>query len=111
MNLNPTKQRIKKELEDIGGFVWVTVGREIENYTPIEVFARVVGKRAPKVDPYTQITKLPLLKDFKGDKISIAHKVAFETQESDLVEHLDLWSRLTELCSQIERWNGLRTQE
>ena len=109
MKLNTTKRRIKKELEKIGGYAWVTEGREVENYTPIGVFARVVGKPAPNVDQYTQIIKLPLLQDYKEDKIAIAHAVASVTQKTDLRNHLDIQSRLKELCTHIGRWNGLRT--
>ena len=32
--INATKTRIAKELNEIGGYVWVTQGREIENYLP-----------------------------------------------------------------------------
>lgn len=109
MHINATKQRIKNELERIGGFVWITEGREIENYTPAKVFARVVRKPVPKLDQYTQIIKLPLLKVFKEDKVSIAHAVATETQEADLIDHLDIWPRLNELCKHIRSWNGLHT--
>lgn len=88
--------------------MWVTDGREVENYIPISVFARVVGKPVPRnVDQYTQITKLPLLKEFKGDKVAIAHAVAPITEKADLVGHLDVWRQLAELCSRIRRWNGL----
>lgn len=107
LNLNDTKRRIKKELEDIDGYVWITEGREVENYTPIDVFARVVGKRAPRVDIYTQIVKLPLLKKYREDKVRIAHEVAPAVHKADLYGHLDVWQRLEELCSRIRRWNGL----
>lgn len=107
MNLNETKRRIRDEMEAIGGFVWITQGREIENYTPIEVFARVVGKPAPDVGIYDQISKLPLLKDFKEVKINIASAVAPETQKRDLIDHLDVWPKLQELCDHIRRWNAL----
>ncbi len=109
--LNNTKLRIKDEVANIGGFVWVTEGREVENYTPIEVYARVVGKRAPRVDKYAQIAKLPLLREFKTNKVAIAHAVAPETREADLIGHLDIWSRLNELCTRIDRWNGIRAPE
>ena len=109
--LNATKLRMKGELEAIGGYVWVTEGREVENYTPIDVFARVVGKPAPVVNPYTQVVRLSLLQDFKEDKVALAHAVAPETQKADLVEHLDIWHQLECLCSHIKRWNGLHNPE
>lgn len=32
--INATKRRIKREFEDRAAFVWITAGREIENYVP-----------------------------------------------------------------------------
>ncbi|WP_218180232.1 hypothetical protein [Pseudomonas gingeri] len=32
--VNQTKRRIKEEVEQDGGIVWITAGREIENYIP-----------------------------------------------------------------------------
>ena len=32
--INDTKKRMTKEVEDAGGLVWTTLGREIENYIP-----------------------------------------------------------------------------
>jgi len=108
MNLNETKRRVKEEIERIDGFVWITEGKEIENYTPIEVFARVAEKRPPKdVDQYTEIIKLPTLKKFKKDKVALAHAAAPATTREDLENHLDIWSNLETLCSHIERWNGI----
>ncbi|NJO34362.1 MAG: hypothetical protein HC869_15775 [Rhodospirillales bacterium] len=106
MRLNETKRRIKEEIEATQGFVWVTEGREVENYTPIEVYARAVGKVAPEVDQYEQIVELPLLAECKGNKVALAHKVAPLTNLEDLKGHLDLWMRLDLLCHQIRRWNG-----
>jgi putative ATP-dependent endonuclease of the OLD family len=110
MNLNATKTRVKFELEKIEAFVWITQGREVENYTPICVYARVVSQSPPEVDSYAKIVELPLLASFHGDKVAIAHRTAAETSESDLNGHLDVWERLLELCDAIRKWNGAKAQ-
>ena len=107
MNLNATKRRIRKEIQDTHGFVWITEGREIENYTPIEVLARIVGKKAPKVNQYTKLISLPFLKSFNADKIALAHAAAEQTEKNDLLDHLDIWDRLNVLSSYIRRWNHI----
>jgi putative ATP-dependent endonuclease of the OLD family len=33
--INATKTRIKTEIERVGGIVWITDGREVENYLPV----------------------------------------------------------------------------
>ena len=97
MNLNATKRRIRDEMEKTKGYVWITEGREVENYTPIEVFARLVGKNPSKsIDQYTQVISQPLLKRFKGDKIALAHEAAMATEKNDLVGSLDIWPLFAE---------------
>ncbi len=34
--INATKERVRKELDDGDGFAWLTDGREVENYVPLE---------------------------------------------------------------------------
>ncbi len=106
--LNKTKTRIKKEIESVTGFLWVTSGREIENYTPINVYEQIVGESAPKnIDIYTKLPEHSFLNKFKGSKIDIAHAVASKVQAQDIKTHLDLWEQLEALCSHIRRWNKL----
>jgi hypothetical protein len=108
MHLNKTKTRVKNELEHIGAFVWITQGREVENYTPIAVYARVVDQPPPDVDMYTQIVKTPLLQTFSEDKVAIAHAVAAATQVDDLKGYPDVWQRLLDLCGIVRQWNGVK---
>jgi hypothetical protein len=61
---------------------------------------------APKVGKYDQITELPFLAAFKGDKVAIAHAVAAETKAQDLSAQLDVWPQLDLLASAIHLWNS-----
>jgi hypothetical protein len=36
-DINATKKRVKEQAEKLGGLVWVTEGREIENYVPAKL--------------------------------------------------------------------------
>jgi hypothetical protein len=43
-----SKTRIAKEVEDVGGFVWITAGREIENYVPFAIRENAIRAVHPK---------------------------------------------------------------
>ncbi|MER8581388.1 AAA family ATPase [Mesorhizobium sp. M1423] len=106
MHLNETKSRLKDELARIGGYVWVTEGREVENYLSRSLLARVVENPTLIVGSYDIIVELPALSGFKRDKIALAHKVAEFTERGDLDGHMDLALMLGSLCDAIRTWNG-----
>ena len=41
-HVNNTKKRLSEEFLKVSGFAWVTEGREIENYIPVDVRERVL---------------------------------------------------------------------
>ncbi|MGF9562920.1 AAA family ATPase [Neorhizobium sp. BT27B] len=104
--INSTKRRIKDEVEAMGGFVWITEGREIENYVPNGVYERLVKKGPFKAELYDEVPEHSYLKQFQQNKVGIAHSVVsvFEGEELD---HLDLRERLSDLCTHIRSWNRL----
>ncbi|MBZ9863270.1 ATP-dependent nuclease [Mesorhizobium sp. CA12] len=105
MHLNDTKLRLKQEFETLGGYVWITEGREVENYIPPRVLDKLAGGTL-KADCYDDIVALPALKTFGGDKIAIAHSAVEALEVGDIVGHLDLKSRLDQLCEVIAQWNS-----
>ncbi|NBB49770.1 AAA family ATPase [Rhizobium sp. CRIBSB] len=107
MHINATKSRIKAEVEEIGGMVWITEGREVENYVKNSVYERVVGGGPLHLGIYDDIPDAEYLTQFKGDKISIAHTVAEALTRADLEDHLDLATRLHELVLRIRAWNNI----
>lgn len=111
MSLNQTKMRIKGEVESVNGFAWITEGREIENYIPLAVYERIVGRPAPEeIDIYTELPKHAYLNQFRGIKIDLAHAVEDEINADDIKDYLDLWDQLERLCDHIRRWNSLNQQ-
>ena len=107
MNINGTKRRIKDELERLGGVVWITAGREVENYIPISVCADLVEGAAPFVNEFECIIELPLLKAFREDKIKFAHAVASALKIENILGNLDLEIQLQRLVDRIRAWNGI----
>jgi hypothetical protein len=114
--------RISEELKSRNGFVWITAGREIENYldgdkvqeTLKEIHKNIYDTPA-SVDRYDHVfyfnRKRKNNKDeeclYKGaDKVALAQRLA----ESDLdLGVLDLRDRITELAKYIRKANGLTT--
>ncbi len=110
--LNATKLRVKDEFEKGLGFVWITEGREIENYIPtsvIERAMRLVHRDVVKVplaggkfgEPLRYIGSKGILKE--ADKIKIARRAT--ECESDL-NVLDLRKKLGGLVKFIRSANG-----
>ena len=106
MHINGTKKRIKEEMEKLGGFVWVTEGKEVENYIPIKIYAELTGQLEPTVSQYYDMVGHPLLAMFKEDKIKLAHAVAEVLVRNDMDGILDLNSQIEQLSTRITKWNG-----
>ena len=122
--VNATKLRIKKELEGHGGIVWITKGREIENYiehtrlqwavksiysdvyasalsdSPFEhglQFQRAAPKRQRKGNPSKDLVERDV------DKVKVSRKVVADG--SSALDVLDLREKVTHLVQMIQRAN------
>ena len=115
-DINQTKKRIKKEFQGKGQFVWVTKGREIENYIEHDQYERLVkdihkgAKKLNKAGQHTDMTifytENSIKKDAQRniDKIKLANKVI----NSDLsMSVYDLENKASELVKFIEKANLL----
>lgn len=107
MSLNKTKERIQAEVTGVGGFVWVTQGREIENYVPNHVFERVIGSGKLEAGMYDDLPEHPFLDRFKKNKIDLAHAVVGEFKAEEIEGHLDLVAKVDELIGHIKKWNRI----
>ncbi len=106
MNLNQTKRRIRDEIDSAGGYVWITEGREIENYLSIRAL-RIMGHNPLHgVGMYDKIPESRSMKRFKGNKIELAVEYSRLATQGDL-EVLDLQQRVAQLVAYIARWNSL----
>ena len=112
--VNDTKHRIVDEVQALGGYAWVTSGREIENYIPDAVLAHRFP-RAPSVE-LTQFASIADLIEsidpeaaarFIRSKPTFAAEVVPLLDRSMLENQLDLKERLDGMCAVIREWNGL----
>lgn len=107
MRLNTTKTRLREEVTERGGLSWVTAGKEIENYTPANVWQRLVGEDFKLDHDFVDIPNMAIVKAIKSTKVALAHEVAQVLKIDDLRGHLDLYPKLKELVRHIRRWNSM----
>lgn len=111
--LRATKTRVLRELETVGGFGWVTQGREVESYIPHELREMAVKQAHPKAVTlagarnrwgkpldYNTANGGVITKGF--DKVRIARAVA--SRPADLSQ-LDLRAKVGQLAAFIHRAN------
>jgi len=121
--LEASKIRLAKECEDVGGFSWVTDGREIENYFPDDVLTAAFREMLDRSDfsiVLGQFEKLAdvVRRDFPEATRGNKWKVAYEEHKVrimfELLKHLSkcdlkrwgLSDRLQMLITQIETANS-----
>jgi predicted ATPase len=112
--INETKLRVMKDFEDSPGLVWITKGREIENYIDASALLQAVkavhrdAKELHDPSPYSHCLHYHSSKKGKVktniDKVAVAREIAKGHPNLDV---LDLRKRISELVSLIRVSNGL----
>jgi energy-coupling factor transporter ATP-binding protein EcfA2 len=117
--LKPAVSRLKRELSDGGGLVWITKGREVENYVDANLLHEALKdthstsyKGVVETGPYDHAFYFERKKpDNKGntvhkaaDKVSVAGYVCGKPANLDI---LDLKARIREVVELIRKANGL----
>jgi len=113
--LNATKQRIRREINDIGAIFWETKGKEIENYIPHGAIASRFEKKLDKqIEQYQlfsdyldRMIKKGEGKKFLSNKVVFAENICPHFSRENLIPILDLEVRLNEVCRCIRKWNGI----
>lgn len=107
--LDEHTQRLAKEVQDVGGYAWITAGREIENYIPASVLQEVLGD--PSLSGPDQFADvLRFVADYRENKTS-PKKVVFARQviplltRESLASTLDMSEHLVRICGLIGEWN------
>jgi putative ATP-dependent endonuclease of OLD family len=103
--LKPRVERVGKEAEESGAFPWVTDGKEVKNYLPVEALRLALSKpdlESPGQhdDGYAHTERSP-------DKMALARIVLPHLSSEQLANTLDLKTRLNEVVGLIRQWNGL----
>lgn len=114
--LYKVQQTLKSELEKQECLCWVTAGREIENYIPIETLKKVVplvhtqSEYKPVNQKRGRLTRIKgprAKKAIDFDKVKVA-KAVMEHLKDDLPDSgLDLEKRLKDLVAAIRRANDI----
>ncbi len=103
--LAAVKTRLEEELRHNGGLPWITAGREVENYLPIEVFTDAAQKihshstvdGGPSEGPFEDLAKRV---STNLSKVPVA-LAAVESSEGKMWDVLDLRTRMAEVVTYI----------
>jgi putative ATP/GTP-binding protein len=112
--INRTKLRIKKEFIQNQAIVWITQGKEIENYLSRNIFNKIynVNKQIGQYEKIDDFLNKNSRKKNMGtyyvthkvsESISIADKMLLED-----INTLDLEKQISTIVKQIEIWNGIQ---
>lgn len=107
--INNTKTRIKEEFKSNEMFCWITKGKEIENYVPVDAIQKAYPAKIIE-DQCEQYQLFPVyIKEKLGintfDKVTFAHEVIKHISDENSKDILDLKSKVEELIDMIKRWN------
>ena len=114
-DVSATKKRLINEVAAINGIAWVTAGKEVENYIPVECL-RLLYEHATLAGPDTFAdfaTYLRVTRDqdeesrFLRNKVLYAELVLPHLTVDNVAGSLDLKERLDEVCDRIRKWNKL----
>jgi hypothetical protein len=106
----PRVERVQREIEDNGGFAWVTKGKEVENYIPVEVLRGLCGSD-DLVPPDDSTGILDFIAEngggkLHGEKVKLASRVCGMLTREMLERVSDLKERIQQVTSLIRRWNA-----
>jgi AAA15 family ATPase/GTPase len=115
--INNTKVRVQEEIDRMGGMVWITDGKEIENYLPPEAIAHFFDKsELPALDKFEDIA------EYLNKNVGAAEGNKFEKGKPQFaasicplltkinINILDLSNQLDNLCNKIREWNRVPLQ-
>ena len=112
--LNKTKKRIIEEAKKQGILVWVTKGREIENYIPELLVKKKYNKENSKcsfgqfqnIEEFIDKLKKGEGNKFLRDKINFAKDITNDCNWGDFKNCYDLDKMITKVESKVLDWNN-----
>lgn len=112
--INNTKARVKKQIHNAGGLTWITKGREIENYIPLEITSEIFNTDINKdiglyqrYSDYLEQFDEQYSKKFLQNKFEFAVEAASKFTIDMIKKCFDLEDRLNEICNRIRQWNNM----
>ncbi len=105
--INETKKRVQAEFEKLDLFVWITKGKEIENYLSSEVVNSINDTELPQIGQYELFPLYVAESDnnFSSHKVDYAVKATSYMNKDNSFKVLDLEKQIGELCQRIKCWN------
>src|SRR5262249_41335182 len=105
-------QRIGCEAEKVHGEVWITAGREVENYIPNEALKLLLNdSELESPDSYCSMFDFIEANGgnkFSGKKTDLAKRACKHLTRAMIESQLDLAEKLDRICERIRAWNRER---
>lgn len=108
-SVNDTKKRIIQEFTEHKMFAWLTKGKEIENYIPVNAIMETF--QCDKLEECGQYELFPAFiektcPNFVSQKVSFAQRVIKNITADNSKNRLDLKLQVEKLYAQIQKWNS-----
>jgi putative ATP-dependent endonuclease of the OLD family len=112
--INETKKRICREIEEVHGFCWLTLGKEVENYIPKTAICKLYETDTAR-DLGLYETFWDYLDDiapgegkrYSDKKVVFAEKVRPYLEKQSLSATFDMEIKMAEIISRIKKWNDI----
>ena len=112
-SLNKTKKRLLYEAKKNGILIWVTKGREIENYIPEKLLKKYYGRekcrakfgRFQNIEEFIDKLKNGEGNKFLRDKTEFARNILNESNWEDFKDVYDLGKTVEKVENEILSWN------
>lgn len=106
--IRETKKRVMREFESNNMYVWITKGKEIENYLRKDD----INKAFPEYNDLEQVGEYEVFKDyissiesnFANQKVAFSQKISFN---DDSLKIMDLETRIDDIAERIKKWNNI----
>ena len=103
--IRDTKKRIKEEFDSKGMYVWITEGKEIENYIKVKDINKAFGEsdlqQVGSFDPFKDYI-YPIVKNFENQKVAFSQKLEFD---EDSLKIMNLERKIDDIALIIKKWN------
>lgn len=114
--VNATKNRMQAEVEAVGGKVWITHGKEIENYLPKRLLESYFGidatnhrfAKTTKIDSFLNAIKAKAGDTFLKKKVFYAEEFIEKFDLEMLEADPDLLNEVDDVCKALRKWNGVQ---
>ena len=108
--LRPRVQKLADEEADSNFKLWITKGREIENYLSLSTLKKFLGDdsiRGPKQSRWADVPGYLSKKRGRAyEKVTDARRMRDYISIDDIRKRLDLAEKLDDLCTEIKGWQA-----